>query len=138
MKAFEDTLAEMHEAQFLGNATDDDPSGRRGGGGGPQARASSVVPFTEAQLEVYIGSQMSEASLRSFNEVVALDLRGPVDLAAMQRALGQVVARHESLRMTVSKEPLGFKLAAHLDVPVSFEDVSTLPAAERDRARPGA
>ena len=128
VKAFEETLAEMHEAQFLGNAKDD-PSGP--GGGGRKLETSSVIPFTEAQLEVYIGSQMSAASLRSFNEVVALDLRGPVDLAAMQRALGQVVARHESLRMTVSKEPLGFKLAAHLDVPVSFEDVSALPAAER-------
>jgi amino acid adenylation domain-containing protein len=129
LTAFDDSLAEMRAAHFFGEVpADEHPSALVASG------SDDVIPFTEGQQEIWLGGQMGEAASRAYNEVVALDLRGTVDLAAMQRAVDQLVARHESLRMTVSTEPLGLRLNARMELPIAVKDVQALLADEREAA----
>ncbi len=97
VRVVDESLAEMQAAHFLG-----EPGPGRGPG--PDDRPD-VVPFTDPQMEVWLGSQISPAASSAFNEVVALEILTPLDLAVLQRAVDDVTARHESLRMTVSTQP---------------------------------
>ncbi|MBF6415523.1 non-ribosomal peptide synthetase [Nocardia cyriacigeorgica] len=55
------------------------------------------VPLSPAQQRMWVLNRMDPASA-AYNIAVALRLSGDLDLAALRRALGDVVARHESLR----------------------------------------
>jgi len=124
VRVTDDSLAEMHAGHFLG-----EPSP---GGGPGRGEAPEVVPFTDPQMEVWLGSQMSPAASLAFNEVVALEIAARLDLTALQGAVDDVTARHESLRMTVSAMPPGFRLTPALAVTVARHDVTS--GAERDDA----
>ena len=96
------SLAEMEAAHFLGDPAPDGSDGGRAD--------EALVPLTEPQMELWLASQMSEAASTSFNEVVAVELAARLDLPSLERAVADVVDRHESLRMTVSPDPPGFRL----------------------------
>ena len=98
------------------------------------AAEPETVPFTEPQLEVWLGAEMGPEASCIFNEVIATELSGPLDRVALERAVSQVVDRHEALRMTVTREPLGLKVNPGLTVPLQFVDVSHLTAADRAAA----
>jgi amino acid adenylation domain-containing protein len=137
VQAFDETLAEMQAAHFLGNSPD--APGPDGSGGSkskarPTADAASVVPFTDAQLEVWLGSQMSQAASNAFIEIVGLDLRGALDAAAMEQAVAQLIARHESFRATVVAEPLGLRIAPAMPVPLARVDLTMMPVEAREAA----
>lgn len=121
-----ESLAEMQAGHFLGEPVP--------GGGPGRGQTSDVVPFTAPQMEVWLGSQLSPAASSAFNEVVALEILVPLDAAVLQRAVDDVTARHESLRMTVSTNPPGFRRAAHMAVQVAVHDLTTAGdvAAQRD------
>lgn len=105
VRVADESLAEMQAGHFLGEPT---PGGPGGGG----VEDPNVVPLTTQQMEVWLGVQMSEAASTSFNEVVAVELAGRLDVPTLERAVADVVDRHESLRMTVSADPPGFRLDA--------------------------
>jgi len=54
-------------------------------------------PLSEEQRQSWFVSQRGRDFNRSLNETVILDLRGPVDRAALTAALSQTIARHEAL-----------------------------------------
>ncbi len=60
-------------------------------------------PFhlTDAQQEIWLTSQLDEDANPAFNESCALTFRGPLQRAALETALQQLVQRHEALRTTV-------------------------------------
>ncbi len=64
-----------------------------------------------------------------------LRLRGPLDAGAIDRALGEIVRRHEVLRTTF--DGAGGRPAPvvheHADLPVPRDDLRALPRAERER-----
>ena len=63
-----------------------------------------VVPTTEPQREVWLADQLgSEASL-AYNESASLWFDGPLDLKALEAALGLLVERHDALRATVGPD----------------------------------
>jgi amino acid adenylation domain-containing protein len=134
-KALDDSLAVMRRGGLLTSGSRRD----RVGPAGPEARTeepltADVVPFTAAQLEVWLASQMSQAGSCAFNEALALELQGPLDPVAMERALAQVVARHESLRMTVVTDPLGFRVSPSADVPMRQHDLRDQSEERREEA----
>src|SRR5262249_48836411 len=98
------------------------------------APVTDVVPLTDGQLEVWLASQMSRAGSCGFNEALAPEMTGPLDATALARALEQVVARHESLRMTVVTEPLGLRVAPSADVPMTQHDLRDHPEERREEA----
>jgi amino acid adenylation domain-containing protein len=137
VQAFDEALAEMQAAHFLGNSPDA-PGPDGSGGSKSKTRPSSgdpnVVPFTDAQLEVWLGSQMSQAASNAFIEIVGLDLRGALDAPAMEQAVAQLVARHESFRATVVQDPPGLRIAPSMTVPLARTDLTMLPVEAREAA----
>jgi hypothetical protein len=97
-------------------------------------------PLTEAQREVLLGTQLGEAANCAFNEGTFLRLRGQLDVAALESALAGVVARHDSLRLTVSAD--GERMLVHpagsLPVELRLEDLSLLAPEARAARRDGA
>ncbi|MDM0115084.1 amino acid adenylation domain-containing protein [Variovorax sp. J22R133] len=80
-----------------------------------------VIGTTEAQREIWLADKLSPEASLAYNESISLTLRGELDFEALQTAVNQVVARHESLRATVAadgmelmiNEPTPFALARH-------------------------
>jgi len=65
----------------------------------------------------------------AYNIHAALRLRGPLDAAALERALNAVVRRHESLRTTFVEEgglPVQ-RIAPELSLPLTIHDLTALP-----------
>src|SRR5207249_4795382 len=63
----------------------------------------STAPLSFAQRGIWFRQMLSPGSAE-YNMPVALRLRGPLDRAALARALREVVARHEVLRSTCRME----------------------------------
>ncbi len=62
-----------------------------------------AFPMSFAQQRLWLIDQLgTEAS--AYNIPSALHLRGPLDAAALERALAHVVARHEALRTTLGSD----------------------------------
>jgi len=100
----------------------------------PRARRGDV-PLSFAQERLYFLAQLEPESA-AYNVYSGLRLPGRLDVSALERALGEVVRRHEALR-TVFQERDGVPVqvvqpfaAFHLPV----EDLSGLPPDEREAA----
>lgn len=118
------SIAEMREGGWL-------PP--RGGGRVPE-RPADETPATalapDAPLAVARGQQemwfllqsRSDATL-AYNEMVALDLRGPLAVAALQRALDGLAVRHDALR-TVALDGETWRAAPPAAVPLPVHEVA--------------
>jgi amino acid adenylation domain-containing protein len=86
-----------------------------------------AAPATEAQLEVWMSSQMDSEASCAYNESITLRCRGRFDVAAMRAALDAVVARHEALHTTFSPDGLTLCVGSStpLDVPLHDLTVET-------------
>jgi amino acid adenylation domain-containing protein len=92
-----------------------------------------VFPASFAQQRLWFLDQLQPGS-GAYNIPTAARLRGPLDGAILERALNEVVARHESLRTTFASEagvPVQVVTPA-LAIPLPVEDLSALPAEARD------
>ncbi len=91
------------------------------------------VPLSFAQQRLWFIQQMDPAS-SAYNMPFPLRLRGPLDPAAMRRALTELVGRHESLRTVfaaTSGEPVQvIRPAGPVGLPVA--DLSGLPDGARE------
>ncbi|MER8033008.1 non-ribosomal peptide synthase/polyketide synthase [Streptomyces bauhiniae] len=93
------------------------------------------VPLSAAQRRLWLVDRLTErAGGVAYNFPLVLRLRGPLDLPALRAALGDVAARHESLRTLVGEhegEPYQRVLAAgEAEVPCTVADATEdgLPA----------
>ena len=79
-----------------------------------------VTPLSEVQSEVWLADRLGQDASLAFNESVNIRLRGPLDLAVLRGAINALVARHESLRATVSPDgrEVLVSVFAPIDVPV--------------------
>ena len=50
-------------------------------------------------MEIWLAAQTSDAASCAFNESVSLRLQGDLDLAALEAAMNDVVARHDAMRL---------------------------------------
>ncbi|MBR9861906.1 MAG: amino acid adenylation domain-containing protein [Rhodobacteraceae bacterium] len=86
----------------------------------PSARddAESTFPLTEGQREIWMTSQLGDAASLCFNEGAVVKLSGPLDVAALNRALDRIVARHDALRAVFDATGSHFTVqpAYHLEV----------------------
>ncbi|HEX2201844.1 MAG TPA: non-ribosomal peptide synthase/polyketide synthase [Longimicrobium sp.] len=94
-----------------------------------------ALPLSFAQERLWFLGQM-EAESASYNLPAALRLTGALDAAALERALGEVVRRHEALRTTFrAADGAAVQVIAPFDgfvLPV--EDLSELDDAAREAA----
>ena len=66
--------------------------------------APATLPLTEAQRGLCLLTSTNSDASRAYNETSALELRGPLDVATLRRALQAIVDRHEALRTTIDIE----------------------------------
>lgn len=78
-----------------------------------------TAPTTEPQREVWTASRISEEASCSYNESVSLDLKGPLDLDVLNKAVHTVMLRHESLRAVF--DSTGTRMIVLEEMPLSTE-----------------
>ncbi|WP_051181214.1 amino acid adenylation domain-containing protein [Thermithiobacillus tepidarius DSM 3134] len=118
-------LAE-EEARAAAEAPADEAPRRRDRGTGP-------CPLSFAQKRLWFIDQL-EPGNPFYNIPIAIRLRGPLHLPALESALRHLVQRHESLRTTFAA-PVGQPvqvIAPALDLPLPVTDLGQLPADARE------
>ena len=98
--------------------------------------AAAPVPLTFAQELLWL-LHRATPGLTAYNSPVARRVRGALDVPALERAFGTLVARHEVLRTVFTPRGDGAEqviLPPSTEVRVAVHDVRPLPVDERERA----
>ena len=90
-----------------------------------------TVPSTEAQREVFIASQMGVEASCAYNESVSLDLKGVLNLPALEAGIGRLAERHEALRGCMSADGTRVIVHARSFIPLQQVDLSRLSSQQR-------
>ena len=96
-----------------------------------QSTASKVLSFSQQRL--WFLDQLVPGS-PFYTESSALRMRTAISVPAFQRALNEVIRRHEVLRTTfplIGEQPAAI-VSPDANVPVHVEDLTTMPDAQRD------
>lgn len=99
-----------------------------------QSRTATSFPLSFAQESLWLVDQLTPGS-SAYNMPAALRLSGPLNIAALQRGLQEIVRRHESLRTTfpaIEGSPVQI-IAPSLQIPLSVVDLHHLPESEREQ-----
>jgi amino acid adenylation domain-containing protein len=98
----------------------------------PRRAVLTPVPLAYSQELLWLLSQLESGV--AYNAPAAFRLQGPIDAAALQRALDSLVERHEIFRTTyeiIDGRPMQI-VASTGSVELRLVDLSTLPETERD------
>ncbi len=92
----------------------------------PAAPEAPDYPLSHSQYRIWLLSRLGSAPA-AYNQCAAFRLVGPLDVAAMQRAVQRVVARHEALRTRFPLGPLSNSgprqvVLPRLDIPLARHD----------------
>ncbi len=85
-----------------------------------------TIPTTEAQMEVFAASEMGDDANCAYVESVSLILKGDLDRSAMEKALQDLVLRHESLRSVISTSGMRMMVFEHAELAYTYHDLSAL------------
>ncbi|WP_413626317.1 amino acid adenylation domain-containing protein [Luteibacter sp. Lutesp34] len=96
------------------------------------AALTRLVPTTAAQREVWLASRLEPEASLAYNEAISLNLKGLLDVPALEWALQGIVDRHEALRATFSGDGASLFVAEHTTLPIAFHDLSLLAPFESD------
>ncbi len=89
-------------------------------------------PLTEAQTEVWLGSQMGAEASAAFNEPFMLTLRGTLKVEFLRLAIQVVVARHEALHLRFSPDGDYQERTAPQALEIPMFDLSDLDESSRE------
>ncbi|MCP5066709.1 MAG: aminotransferase class III-fold pyridoxal phosphate-dependent enzyme, partial [bacterium] len=84
------------------------------------------VALTEAQLEIWLASQIDDDASRAFHISGSIDIEGELDRDSLGRAIDALVARHESLRVRVATNAAVQYMAPSLRIEPREVDLSGL------------
>ncbi len=89
----------------------------------PAAPEAADYPLSHSQYRIWLLSRLGSAPA-AYNQCAAFRLVGPLDVAAMRRAVQLVVARHEALRTIFPLGPDGPRqvVLPGLDIPLARHD----------------
>ncbi|HEV2436224.1 MAG TPA: condensation domain-containing protein, partial [Verrucomicrobiae bacterium] len=99
--------------------------------GGNCLSLAATLPLTEAQRELWLASQISDAASCAYNECRLLHLRGGLKENTLTAGIQTLVDRHEALRTTFTPGGDFQQTQPALKVDVPLLDWSTLPAEVR-------
>ena len=94
---------------------------------------NQLLPLSFAQEGIWFLDQRSRGTA-SYNEPAAVQLKGSLDLAVLERSINEVVRRHEALRLSFSmaqRQPIAIVNAA-LHIPLPVIDLRTVPVETRE------
>ncbi|MEM1123685.1 MAG: aminotransferase class III-fold pyridoxal phosphate-dependent enzyme, partial [Bacteroidota bacterium] len=89
------------------------------------------VPLTDGQEEIWIGHQFNAQAASAYNLSTEIRLEGVFNLAKMQRAIQQLVERHEALRTTFSTDGGTQIIHPFEEVDISFVELSPSTSLEK-------
>jgi len=91
---------------------------------GSDSNIEKTFPATDAQIEVWLGSQQGIDASCSFNEIATVVFEGNLDVDKLQTAIDKTVQRNDALRSVYSAD--GSTMRVKKDQPLSykFEDWS--------------
>ncbi|TMM51060.1 non-ribosomal peptide synthetase/type I polyketide synthase [Sulfitobacter sabulilitoris] len=81
------------------------------------------IPLTEAQREIWMTAQLGKAASCCFNESASIELDGPLDRDALQRAFDRVIARHDGLRQVFDRAGETFDILDPFSLPLDLHDL---------------
>jgi amino acid adenylation domain-containing protein len=93
-----------------------------------------LLPLTEAQREIWVACQLGAAASAAFNESCGLHLRGVLDESGLERAVREVVRRHQALRTVFSEDGAVQRILPALPPRFEVIDLSNLGAEEKSHA----
>ncbi|HXQ70780.1 MAG TPA: condensation domain-containing protein, partial [Pyrinomonadaceae bacterium] len=99
----------------------------------PQSRSTNKFPLSYAQQRIWFLDQL-EPNTPVYNIPDTHSFKGPLNLAALERTLSEIVRRHESLRTTfhsIDGEPVQV-IAEPQPQKLEVIDLSDLPEPERE------
>ncbi|HEX6717638.1 MAG TPA: amino acid adenylation domain-containing protein, partial [Pyrinomonadaceae bacterium] len=99
----------------------------------PVSRTSDTFPLSFAQQRLWFLSQLQQDSA-VYNVAGGVRMEGPLDVTALERALNEVVVRHESLRTVIRQiesEPVQIISSPHVFHLPKF-DLRNVPEAQRE------
>ncbi|MFI8192533.1 non-ribosomal peptide synthase/polyketide synthase [Streptomyces sp. NPDC085946] len=101
----------------------------------PHAPRDRPLPLSSGQRRLWFLDDLT-AGGTEYNTGVALRLRGPLDTAALRRALDRLAARHDALRTTFATVDgqVVQRVADAAVLPLRTADLRDLPAERRDEA----
>ena len=123
----------MEHAVELKTPSKAEPAHRASGPATPQPSRGNSAPLSFAQQQVWLHAQLVP-DVPVYNEPVTIRRQGSLDVAALERALTEIIRRHEAWRTTfalVDGEPVQIiQPATAVSLPVV--DLSQLPEAEKE------
>ena len=94
---------------------------------------TSAAPLSLALYELWLASRLSPQSNLGFNEALELVLEGPVDAAAMERALRSLWRRHDGMRCRFDENGRFLLAAAGAELELRHRDLSGASPEEAER-----
>jgi len=91
------------------------------------------LPVTDGQRVLWIASKISPMANRSYNEPLALHMRGEVGVPEIRAAVQEVSDRHQALRSSFTADGTRQKIPRTRPVLVPLIDYSVLPEPHRSR-----
>ncbi|UOQ67623.1 amino acid adenylation domain-containing protein [Hymenobacter volaticus] len=94
---------------------------------------SRVALTTAPQLEIWLACLLGgQDASRAYNESLSLRFTGSLDSRVLQQALQEVADRHEALRSVFSADGKYICVFTSVEVPFSYQDLSSLPLDRRE------
>jgi thioesterase domain-containing protein len=106
------------------------------------ARGTDSAPViatasTAAQRAIFLWSRISERLSASYNESIAIRIRGRISISKLTRALERLVERHDSLRASFDETGAAMRISPEMNLEVPVTDLSdvTLESERADSLR---
>ena len=99
-------------------------------------KIACIIHTTQAQEEIWTACTLGgENANRAYNESISLILKGKIDYTAIEKAIANLVQRHESLRATFSPDGRFMSILEQGATKLQKKDISELPNTEKDQAQ---
>lgn len=99
-----------------------------------EIKIEKQVPLTEGQVEIFISDHLSRGASAAFNIGTEIRLEGKIELEYLEKAIQELVDRHEALRTTFSKDGKEQIIAPHFSALISVIDMRGLKEKEQKKA----
>ena len=135
-QAFEESCKEMQEGHVLAAArVETAASPMPVKAAKPPADASAEptdAPLTEAQLEIWLSTQLGPDAACAYNESFSIRLDGSLNEPALKESLQQILKRHQALRATFDSSGPRMRFAKDIGLEIPTVDLSSSPADQRE------
>lgn len=89
-------------------------------------KETDKIPLTQAQKQLWFLDQMGDNGTLAYKILISVQLKGSLNLEAMNRAVQQVVDRHDALRTKIDSQGNFQQILPSLNIDISLIDLSNV------------